>query len=113
MVVEYFFSDGYDMDTMTYISNPSVMLTDVNDPNAVQMTNGSYYDYVGTCGASDSGPMYPNDGINTPYLTYGGDNQGVGTEAALFDLTQFKIQNPSATNIEPFHAIPFPPLLLA
>jgi hypothetical protein len=100
MVVEYFFSDGYDMDTMTYISNPSVMLTDVNDPNAVQMTNGSYYDYVGTCGASDSGPMYPNDGINTPYLTYGGDNQGVGTEAALFDLTQFKIQNPSATNIE-------------
>ena len=100
MVVEYFFSDGYDMDTMTYISNPSIMLSNSGDGNAVQMTGGNYYDYVGTCGASDSGPQFPNDGINTPYLIYGGDNQGVGTEAALFDLTQFKFQNPSATNIE-------------
>ena len=97
MVVEYFFTDGLDTDTITYISNPSIMLSNSGDSNAVQVTGGNYYDYVGTC-AGPSMDTYPYTG--TPYLIYGGDNHGTGAEAVLFDLNQFKIQNPSSHNIE-------------
>ena len=102
MKVEYFFTDGQDTDTITYITNPSVMLSNSGDTvNPVtQVSGGEYYNYVGTCGASSSGPQFPDDGINTPYLIYGGDNHGLGAEAALFDLNEFKIQNSGVTNIE-------------
>ena len=87
MLVEYFFTDGNDMDTQTYISNPSIMsFSDIIDEG-----------YVGTCGQSDSRMYFPND--ITPILTYGHDNRGTGTEAVLFDLTQFKSQYID-TNIE-------------
>jgi len=92
MVVEYFFTDGEDMDTMTYISNPAIMSNDFG--------NSAPGDYVGTCAFSANGPQFPNDGLNTPYLIYGGDNLNkTGTEAVLFDLNEFKIQNPNVTGI--------------
>lgn len=92
MVVEYFFDDGSDMDTMTYISNPSIMNND--------FLNSLPGDYVGTCATSNNGPQYPNDGVRNPYLIYGGDNTGVGTEAVLFDLTEYKIQRPFDSSFE-------------
>ena len=92
MLVEYFFSDGNDMDTMTYISNPAIMNND--------FLNALPGDYVGTCGFSDNGPQFPNDGAHNPYLIYGGDNTGTGTEAILFDLVEYKNQRNSDTNIE-------------
>ena len=102
MLVEYYFTDGQDTDTVTYISSPSVMLSNSGDTvNPVtQVSGGAYYNYVGTCGASSSGPVFPDDGIHTPYLTYGGDNHGLGAEAVLFDLNEFKIQNPGVTDLE-------------
>ena len=92
MLVEYFFSDGNDMDTMTYISNPTIMNND--------FTNALPGDYVGTCAQSNNGPQFPNDGVTNPFLIYGGDNTGTGTEAVLFDLVEYKNQRPSDTNIE-------------
>lgn len=90
MVVEYFFTDGTDMDTMTYISNPSIMNNDFG--------NDSPGDYVGTCASSNNGPDFPT---NDPYLMYGGDNQSSnGTESVLFDLVKYKIQRPFDSNIE-------------
>lgn len=92
MVVEYFFTDGTDMDTMTYISNPVIMNNDFG--------NALPGDYVGTCAYSSNGPQFPNDGILTPYLIYGGDNNGNGTEAVLFNLLEYKSQRQWDTNIE-------------
>jgi hypothetical protein len=94
MVVEYFFTDGTDMDTMAYISNPAIMSNNFG--------NGLPGDYVGTCAVSSNGPQFPNDGLHTPYLIYGGDNRdSQGTEAVLFDLIEFKNQNTGITgNIE-------------
>ena len=90
MVVEYFFTNGTDMDTMTYISNPSIMNND--------FLNASPGDYVGTCSSSNNGPDFPT---NDPYLMYGGDNQSSqGIESVLFDLVKYKIQRPFDTNIE-------------
>jgi len=91
MVVEYFFTDGIDMDTMTYISNPAIMNNDFG--------NGFAGDYVGTCAFAGAPNQFPNNGP-TPYLIYGGDNTGTGTEAILFDLKEYKNQRPSDTNIE-------------
>jgi hypothetical protein len=92
MVVEYFFTDGIDMDTMTYISNPTIMNNDFG--------NSLPGDYVGTCAFSANGPQFPNDGLHIPYLIYGGDNTGTGTEAVLFDLIKFKNQNIGVVNLE-------------
>jgi hypothetical protein len=91
MLVEYFFNDGNDMDTMTYLSNPAIMNNDFG--------SGLPGDYVGTCAYAGAPSQFPNNGP-TPYLIYGGDNTGTGTEAILFDLNEFKIQRPSDTNIE-------------
>jgi len=100
MLCEYYFSDGTDMDTVSYMTVPSVMESNVSDPNAIGPVNGKYYDYVGTCATSDSGPQFPLS-PDTPFLTYGGDNQeSTGTESVLFDLVEFKIQNPGVVNIE-------------
>ena len=90
MVVEYFFSDGSDMDTMTYISNPAIMNNDFG--------NSLPGDYVGTCALSANGPS--NGNWTDPFLLYGGDNTGTGTEAILFDLNKFKTQYPSTTDLE-------------
>ena len=90
MLCEYFFSDGSDMDTMTYVSNPLIMNND--------FTNGLPGDYVGTCALSANGPS--NGNWTDPFLLYGGDNLGTGTEAILFDLNKFKTQYPSATDLE-------------
>lgn len=89
MLVEYFFSDGSDMDTMTYISNPAIMNND--------FTNGLQGDYVGTC---NNYPTFTYPQSGTPIITYGGDNHGNGTEAILFDLIEYKNQRPSDVNIE-------------
>ena len=90
MVVEYFFNDGNDMDTMTYISNPAIMNNDFG--------NSLPGDYVGTCALSANGPS--NGNWTDPFLLYGGDNTGTGTEAILFDLNKFKTQYPSTTDLE-------------
>jgi hypothetical protein len=93
MVVEYFFTDGTDMDTMAYLTNPAIMNNDFG--------NALPGDYVGTCASSANGPQFPNDGTHAPYLIYGGDNtSSSGTEAVLFDLVEFKNQRPSDHNIE-------------
>ena len=91
MVVEYFFNDGNDMDTMTYISNPAIMNNDFG--------SGLPGDYVGTCAFAGAPSQFPNNGP-TPYLIYGGDNTGIGTEAILFDLNEYKNQRPSDTDVE-------------
>jgi len=100
MLCEYYFSDGSDMDTVSYMTVPSIMESNVSDPNAIGPVNGKYYDYVGTCAVSDSGPQFPLSPA-TPFLTYGGDNrESTGTESVLFDLIEFKNQNPGTVNIE-------------
>ena len=82
MLVEYFFSDGTDMDTQTYISRPiSIMNNDYG--------NSQQGDYVGTCAAE---PNYTFPQSGNPILNYGGDNTGTGSEAILFDLNEFKSQ---------------------
>ena len=100
MLCEYYFTDGVDMDTVSYMTVPSIMESNVSDPNAIGPVNGKYYNYVGTCAASDSGPQFPLSPA-TPFLTYGGDNrESTGTESVLFDLIEFKTQNPGTVNIE-------------
>jgi hypothetical protein len=99
MVCEFYFSDGLDMDTVSYMTIPSIMETTSSDPDAIGPVNGKYYLYVGTCSYSDSGPQFPLSPA-TPFLTYGGDNQGTGTESILFDLIEFNNQNPGTVNIE-------------
>lgn len=99
MLCEFYFSDGMDMDTVTYMTVPSVMESNVSDPNAIGPVNGKYYNYVGTCSSPDSGPQFPLS-PDTPFLIYGGDNLGTGTESILFDLIEFNGQNPGTINIE-------------
>jgi len=101
MLCEYFFTDGTDMDTVTYMTVPSIMETTPSDPNPnIGPVNGKYYNYVGTCAVSDSGPQYPLS-PSTPFLTYGGDNRSAsGTESVLFNLIEFKSQNPGVVNIQ-------------
>jgi hypothetical protein len=101
MLCEYYFTDGSDMDTVTYMTVPSIMETTPSDPTPhIGPVNGKYYNYVGTCNVSSSGPQFPYSGA-TPFLTYGGDNRtSNGTESVLFDLIEFKIQYPSVANIE-------------
>jgi len=99
MLCEYYFTDGTDMDTVSYMTVPSIMESSSSDPNAIGPVNGKYYDYVGTCALSSSGPQFPFSPA-TPFLIYGGDNLGTGTESILFDLIEFKNQNPSTVNIE-------------
>ena len=99
MLCEFYFNDGADMDTVSYMTIPSIMETTSSDPNAIGPVNGKYYLYVGTCSYSDSGPQFPLS-PSTPFLTYGGDNRGTGTESILFDLVEFVNQNPSTVNIE-------------
>ena len=99
MLCEYYFTDGTDMDTVTYMVVPSIMESNVSDPNAIGPVGGKYYNYVGTCSSSDSGPQFPLDPA-TPFLIYGGDNrEQSGTESVLFDLVEFKVQNPGIVNI--------------
>ena len=99
MLCEYFFTDGLDMDTVTYLTVPSIMESNASDPTAIGPVNGKYYNYVGTCAASSSGPEFPLLPA-TPFLLYGGDNTGTGTESVLFDLVEFKTQNPGVSDIQ-------------
>jgi len=96
MVVDYYFTNGNDMDTQTYISRPSIMsFSDVYNEG-----------YVGTCGQSDSRVYFPNS-VN-PIISYGGDNHDTsGVESILFDLTQFKLQYTGNTIELTFTAIWF------
>jgi hypothetical protein len=99
MLCEYYFTDGSDMDTVSYMTVPSIMESTISDPDAIGPVNGKYYNYVGTCALSSSGPQFPLP-PSTPFLIYGGDNLGTGTESVLFDLIEFKLQNPGTVNIE-------------
>jgi hypothetical protein len=102
MLCEYFFTDGRDMDTVSYMTVPSIMESTSSDPDAIGPVSGSgkYYNYVGTCAVSSSGPQFPLS-PTTPFLIYGGDNlTSSGTESILFDLIEFKNQNPGTVNIE-------------
>jgi hypothetical protein len=102
MLCEYYFTDGTDMDTVSYMTVPSIMESTSSDPNAIGPVSGSgkYYNYVGTCAVSDSGPQFPLS-PTTPFLTYGGDNRSAnGTESVLFNLLEFKIQHSGVTNIQ-------------
>ena len=102
MLCEYYFTDGTDMDTVSYMTVPSIMESTSSDPDAIGPVSGSgkYYNYVGTCAVSDSGPQFPLS-PTTPFLIYGGDNRSAsGTESVLFDLIVFKNQNPGVVNIQ-------------
>ena len=100
MLCEYYFTDGQDMDTVTYMTVPSIMETSASDPNAIGPVNGKYYLYVGTCASSSSGPDFPYSPA-TPFLLYGGDNRTTtGTESVLFDLVEFKTQYPGINDVE-------------
>jgi len=102
MLCEYYFTDGTDMDTVSYMTVPSIMESTSSDPDAIGPVSGSgkYYNYVGTCGFSSSGPQFPLS-PTTPFLIYGGDNlTASGTESILFDLIEFKNQNPGTVNIK-------------
>jgi len=80
ILLEYLATDGLDIDTQTYISSPNV------GENQTQYSVGY--------GLNDSLPT-----SGTPYLFFGGDNTGVGQEAAYLDVAVFKAINPSATSI--------------
>jgi hypothetical protein len=75
----YNFTDGSDLDTRTRLENP----------NAGQTTVDNYLGYTGAVSTSD----WPESG--TPYLEWGGDNTGVGSEQVLFNVTQAKTVFPS------------------
>ena len=81
IVVTYAFTDGTDLDTRTRISNPDIGQTDPTK-------------YLGWCRS----PIYPNDGINNPILTWSGDNTGTGYESVLINLIELKSQYPSFSN---------------
>jgi hypothetical protein len=80
IMVTYEFTDGRDLDTRTRIVSPFVG----------QDTQNEYLGW--NC-------QYRWPLTGTEYLTWSGDNTGTGFESILVNLTQFNIQNPSATQI--------------
>lgn len=79
IMVTYQFTDGRDLDTRSAIRIPDVG----------QDTARKYVGYGGAYGW----PSSPR------YLSWSGDNTGTGYESILLDVNQFKIMNPSATEI--------------
>jgi hypothetical protein len=80
IMITYEFTDGQDLDTRTRIVTPDVG----------QDTQNEYIGY----GCQSRWPL-----TGTQYLTWSGDNQGIGFESVLINLSQFSIQNPSITQI--------------
>jgi hypothetical protein len=79
-MVTYEFTDGTDLDTRTRIVSP----------NVGQDTQNEYLGW--SCQ-----PQWPTSG--TPYLTWSGDNTGIGFESVLVNLSVFSGSYPSATEI--------------
>lgn len=71
VVITYQFTDGSDLDTRTYMTSPG----------AGDILGWSNYSSYST------------------FMTWGGDNTGVGKESVLIDLAKFKQTFPSATSI--------------
>ena len=72
IVIEYTFDTGQDLDTRTRLAVPAI---------------GSYLGWGQSPGTHDD------------VIQWGGDNTGIGTEAALFNVINFKAQNPTVANI--------------
>ena len=81
MMLTYEFTDGLDLDTRTRIVTPDVG----------QITQSYYIGY----GCQN---QWPTSSIN-PYLTWGGDNQGTGSESVLVNLNAFSTAYPTASSI--------------
>lgn len=82
-VVEYKFTDGSDLDTLTYLLDPVV--------------TGS----VGWCkevSIPDSGGGNPTQ--SRGFLVWGGDNTGTGTETIIFHMDRFKERYPDQRTIK-------------
>ena len=80
IMITYEFQDGLDLDTRTRIVSPFVGQDTQNE-------------YLGWSCKS----QWPLTG--TPYLTWGGDNQGIGFESVLINLNVFRADYPSTTAI--------------
>jgi hypothetical protein len=72
IVIEYTFDTGLDLDTRTRLAVPVI---------------GSYLGWGQSPGTNDN------------IIQWGGDNTGIGTEAVLFNVINFKAQNPTVANI--------------
>jgi hypothetical protein len=72
ILIEYTFDTGLDLDTRTRLASPAI---------------GSY---LGWGRASGTQPTI---------IAWGGDNTGIGTEAVLINVANFKIQYPQVENI--------------
>ena len=74
VLITYTFTDGTDLDTRTRLYNPA----------SGQTTVDQYLGYTG--GTSQT--VWPASG--TPYLEWGGDNEGAGSEKVLLNVDQAK-----------------------
>ena len=81
LMITYEFTDGTDLDTRTRIVTPDVG----------QNTQNKYIGW----GLQSQWP----ENSDSPYLTWGGDNQGIGFESVLLDLTKFVSLYPSTTEL--------------
>ena len=82
-VITWTFNDGLDLDIRCRVIEPSVGQNSVDQ-------------YLGWTG-NVSTTSWPTTG--TPYLEWGGDNTGTGTEAVRVNLSQFKTVYPSASRM--------------
>ena len=80
-MITYEFTDGLDLDTRTRIVTPDVG----------QNTQNKYIGW----GLQYQWP----ENSDSPYLTWGGDNQLTGFESVLLDLTKFVSLYPSTTEL--------------
>ena len=88
MLLTYEFTDGTDLDTRTRMVSPDVG----------QNAQSNYVGWSCETQWPSAGPGYlPSN--ETPYLIWGGDNQGTGLESVLFDVNVFKTKYPSSSDI--------------
>ena len=81
MMLTYEFTDGQDLDTRTRIVTPDVG----------QITQSYYVGYF-------CQNQWPSGSAN-PYLIWGGDNQGTGSESVLVNFVSFSAAYPTASSV--------------
>jgi len=81
MMLTYGFTDGLDLDTRTRIVTPDVG----------QVTQSYYVGYF-------CQNQWPSGSTN-PYLIWGGDNQGTGSESVLVNFVSFSAAYPTASSV--------------
>lgn len=80
IVLNWTFTDGSDLDIRCRMVSPSVFQDDVDD-------------YIGWTDHGDGNTtQWP---AANPFLQWGGDNTGTGTESVLFDVNEFRTQWPT------------------